>query len=286
MPPVEIRPLVADDVQGASDTWLAAISGLRASLGLGARPAGRADRKRLGERIGHLLRTDPAGSWVAEDGGRIVGLAQSFVRESYWVLSLLGVDPSVQSSGVGGRLLQQALAHGDGLPGTIQASLDPRAIHLYAAAGFDAHPSMEAHGTIRRRVAWPEGVREGGVDELDVVAAIDRTVRGGCRTTDLAHLLDDGETVLLLDGERAYALAREGRIVTLAGRDRTAAERVLRAAMTRASGAFEIGWLTGRQQWAIRTAVTAGLSLRPRGPVLVRGMAGPPAPYLPSGGLG
>ncbi len=56
--------------------------------------------------------------------------------------------------------------------------------------------------------------------------------------------------------------------------------------MARAPGAFEVSWLTGRQQWARGTAAAAGLSLHPRGPVMVRGMAGPPEPYLPSGGFG
>ncbi len=286
MAPVGIRPLEAGDVDGAVDAWVAAIGELRARLHLPGRRPGPADRARIARRIRHLRTTDPGGSWVATRDGRVAGLAQSFVRESYWVLSLLGVDPSVQGSGLGRRLLDRALVHGAGLPGTIQASHDPRAIRLYAAAGFDAHPSLDARGTVRQPVAWPEEVREGSLEDLGTAEKIDRAVRGSARTTDLVHLLGDEGVVLLLDKDRAYAVAREDRIIVLAGLDPAAAGRVLQAAMARAPGAFEVGWLTAGQQWAVRTAVDAGLTLHPRGPVMVRGLEGPPAPYLPSGGLG
>jgi hypothetical protein len=48
----------------------------------------------------------------------------------------------------------------------------------------------------------------------------------------------------------------------------------------------EVNWLTANQQWAIRTLVDAWVELVPSGPMMVRGMSGPPAPYIPSGGYG
>ena len=41
---------------------------------------------------------------------------------------------------------------------------------------------------------------------------------------------------------------------------------------------IEINWLTSAQQWAMREVVAAGIELRPYGPVMVRGMDGPPSP--------
>lgn len=290
-PSAEIRPMTTADVDAAGEVWLAAYADLGArhrppALGPVHAPTG-AERARLCGRIAHLLASDPQGSWVAEREGQVLGLALSFVRGSYWVLSLLGVDPSRQGSGVGRALLERALAHGAGCPGTIQTSVDPRASHLYAEAGFDPHPSMAAFGPVTRRPPVPDGVRAGGAGDLAVATAVDRAVRGAGREVDLRHLLADPEATLWLCAERAYALAKPDRLVTVAGRDGAAAA-VLTAALSGAAGdrPFEIGWLTGPQQWAVRPAVAAGLSLVPTGPVMVRGMDGPPAPYLPSGGLG
>ena len=44
---------------------------------------------------------------------------------------------------------------------------------------------------------------------------------------------------------------------------------------------IEINWLTSAQQWAIREVVAAGIELQPYGPVMVRGMDGPPLPVHP-----
>jgi GNAT superfamily N-acetyltransferase len=275
-------------VAPAVEVWLGAVADLRVRLRLPGRDATSADRARLAGRIDHLRTTDPEGSWAADRGGRLVGLVQSFVRESYWVLSLLGVEPAFQSSGVGRALLERALAHGNG-KGTIQASQDPRAVRLYATAGFELHPSMDASGTLRPdRPAAPPTVRTGGVDDLALADAVDRAVRGSARTADLLHELERNSSTLLLDGDRAYAVATPSRVVTLAGRDEGAAAGVLAAAFDLAppGGVYEVGWITAPQQWAVRATLAAGLSLHPRGPVMVRGMDGPPAPYLPSGGLG
>jgi GNAT superfamily N-acetyltransferase len=276
------------DVAGAVEVWLQAVADLTARHPAPGGAPGRPDRPRLTARLDHLLSTDPAGSWVAERRGRVVGLAQSFVRDRLWVLSLLGVDPRTQDKGVGRALLERALGHGAGCPGTIQASVDPRAVRLYATSGFDPHPSMTAFGPPTRRPAAPDGVRVGGTADLDVAASIDRAVRGAGRAVDLRHLVEGDGATLLLEGERAYAVVLPDRVVTLAGRDEGSAAAVLAAALARAPAGrpFEVGWLTAAQRWAFGPLVEAGLALHPRGPVMVRGMDRPPSPALPSGGFG
>ncbi len=285
------RPMEDADVAPAVEVWCSAM----ADMGTRHRPPARAaatgpagvDRGRVGRRLAHLLATDPAGSWVAEREGAVVGLAQAFVRGRHWVLSVLGVDPVCQSTGVGRALLGRALGYGAGGPGTVQASVDPRAVRLYATAGFEPHPTLMATGPVARRPAGPASVRAAGEEGLAVASAIDRAVRGAPRQADLAHLVADG-AALLLDGDRAYALAQADRVVTLAGRDEASAAAVLTAALARArpDGPFEVGWLTGGQQWALGPLLEAGLPLFPSGPVMIRGMERPFAPYLPSGGFG
>src|SRR5690349_12671906 len=106
--PMEIRPMRPDDVATAE-----ALSD-DAFFELEQRTGGRGDgpRRRTAEhaaewrrRTEHLLRTDPGGCWIAEHGGRTVGFATSFVRETTWFLATYAVRPDLQGQGVGTALL-------------------------------------------------------------------------------------------------------------------------------------------------------------------------------------
>src|SRR5206468_6710760 len=115
-------------------------------------------------RISHFLTHDPDGSWVADADGRVVGVALALKRGGMWGLSLLVVDPAVQSKGVGRRLLDAALTYAEpDQPAVILSSRDPRAIHRYASAGFDLYPQMRASGKVESsRLRRPElPVRDG-----------------------------------------------------------------------------------------------------------------------------
>ena len=89
-----VRPLAEEDVAAAGDAFDRAFAALRAALGLPVAARTQADAQRVHRRIAHFQATDPGGSWVAEDRGTIVGMSQAFVREGWWVLSLLGVATS------------------------------------------------------------------------------------------------------------------------------------------------------------------------------------------------
>jgi len=253
------------------------------------------DERRRQDRTRHFLGTDPGGSWVAEEGGTVIGMSQSFVREDYWMLSQLGTVPGRQGHGVGRELLRLALSHGDpGSPGTIQCSRDPKAMALYTSFGFVLHPVVAAWGVMRPgSVTRPAEVRRLEPDavtdrELEVIDGIDRAVRGSARTVDIVSMLSQPGNRLLLHADQGYAVARDERIVTLGARQEESASLVLRAmlAETPVGETIEINWLTSAQQWAIRVVVEAGIELQPYGPVMVRGMDGPPTPYIPSGGYG
>jgi ribosomal protein S18 acetylase RimI-like enzyme len=284
-----VRPMADADIGSAVEVWVRAFDEMRQRFGLPVPAPSAADLARQQSRMQHLLTTDPAGSWVAEDQGKVVGLSQSFVRDEYWVLALLGVAPSTQHAGTGRRLLEAALSHGEGLPGTIQCSRDPAAMRLYQSAGFALHPSVWASGPVRPGsvVADPR-VRVGAPDDLELAASVDIAVRKSTRRLDHAHLLRQDDHRLLVLDDLAYAVVTGHGVVTLGAAEPAAAATVLATAMAASEPdqAFEVGWITAPQQWAIDTVLRAGLELRPSGPVMVRGMPAPPAPYLPSGGLG
>ena len=84
-------------------------------------------------------------SLVLAAGAAVLG-----VLIARWGLSLLAVRPALQSGGLGRELLARALAYGDGAAGAIiLASADPRALRIYARAGFALHPSLTATGAPR-----------------------------------------------------------------------------------------------------------------------------------------
>jgi ribosomal protein S18 acetylase RimI-like enzyme len=292
---VTFRQMTEVDVPAAVAAFESGLLGIAAGLGMPVTGNSIQDERRRQDRTRHFLGTDPGGSWVAEEGETIVGMSQSFVREDYWMLSQLGTVPGRQGRGVGRDLLKLALSHGDPQsPGTIQCSRDPKAMALYTGFGFTLHPVVTAWGAIRPGTV----TRPGDVDryepdqvgerELDVIAAIDREVRGSARSVDIAAMLAQPGNRLLLHGDQGYAVAKDERIVTLGARQEESAALVLRAMLAEAPAGetIEVNWLTAAQQWAVREVVAAGIELQPYGPVMVRGMDGPPSPYIPSGGFG
>jgi ribosomal protein S18 acetylase RimI-like enzyme len=292
---VTFRQMTEADVPAAVAAFESGLLGISASVGLPITGNSIQDERRRQDRTRHFLGTDPGGSWVAEEGDTIVGMSQSFVREDYWMLSQLGTVPGRQGRGVGRELLKLAVSHGDpGSPGTIQCSSDPKAMALYTGFGFTLHPVVTAWGAMRPgAVARPPEVDRYEPDavgqrELDVVAAIDRTVRGSARSVDIVAMLAQPGNRLLLHADQGYAIAKDECIVTLGAYQEESAALVLRAMLAEAPAGetIEVNWLTSAQQWAVREVVAAGIELRPYGPVMVRGMDGPPRPYIPSGGFG
>ncbi|WP_233452026.1 GNAT family N-acetyltransferase [Rubrobacter xylanophilus] len=241
------------------------------------------------ERFRHLLRTDPGGSWVAEVSGRVVGVAAALRREGLWGLSVFAVSEECRGRGVGAELLRRALGYAEGCRGgLIVASTHPAALRRYALAGFSFRPTLLARGTVRRSALPKEpGVREGGEEDLELAARVDRRVRGATHGPDLEHLLRWGGRMLVCErcGEEGYAVFREGSPLLLAATDVGVASRLLWGVLARAPAGreVEVRWITGGQDWAVRAALDAGLGLGPSGPLCVRGEVGPLAPYLPSG---
>jgi ribosomal protein S18 acetylase RimI-like enzyme len=292
---VTFRQMTEDDVPAAVAAFESGLLGISANAGLPITGNSIQDERRRQDRTRHFLATDPGGSWVAEEGTTIVGMSQSFVREDYWMLSQLGTVPGRQGRGVGRELLKLAVSYGDPQsPGTIQCSSDPKAMALYTGFGFTLHPVVTAWGAIRpRSVTRPPEVDryepdQVGERELQVIATIDRAVRGSVRTVDIVAMLAQPGNRLLLHGDQGYAVAKDERIVTLGAHQEESAALVLRAMLAEAPAGetIEVNWLTSAQQWAVREVVAAGIELRPYGPVMVRGMDGPPRPYIPSGGFG
>ena len=279
---LSVRPLQASDIDAVHAVSVDAFQDLNRRFGEPPEPVGPVAAARL--RVGRLLGTDPAGAWVAEHRGEVVGCSLGILREGVWGLSLLVVSPSAQSSGVGRELLRRAWEYGAGARGWIVlASRDPRALRSYARLGLDLHPAVAARGRPLRIAAPPE-VRVGTPDDLSLTEEVDRAVRGAAHGEDLLALLEAGGDLLVLPGE-GYAVVRDGVVRLLAARRADAAVTLLRGCLA-AAGAREasVEWITSAQSWAVAPCLEAGLQLRADlGGVFLGGDVGPFEPYLPSG---
>jgi GNAT superfamily N-acetyltransferase len=274
----ELRPMRDDDVAAVNELSVRAFEDYARRLG--EPPPVPPPFAAAHLRLRHLLATDPGGCWVADDGA-IAGAAIALVREGIWGLSLLVVDPGLQSAGIGGALLERALVHGDGARGgIILASADHRALRAYSRAGFALHPTVKATGAPRGVAADP-AVRPFTAGDHPMAAAVDRAVRGAAHGADLDALAAAGCQLLAYPG-RGYVASRGGDVKTLAAADEEAAAALLRTVLATTPNA-EVEWITARQQWAVAVALDAGLELRPQSAVFLRGDVGPFTPYIPGG---
>lgn len=241
------------------------------------------------ERYRSFLRTDPGGAWVAEDKGAIVGVAFALRREGLWVLSLFAVDEARRGKGIGRELLERALSYGEGTSAAmIASSTDPAAMRRYALAGFTLHPTLTAEGFVRRESIPPSlPVYEGEEKHLEMAAEVDRRLRGGAHGPDLERMLDTGSRLLVSErgGEMGYAVVKEGPPPVVAATHEEMARDLLWAAFAdeRPGSETVVRWITARQKWAVDVSLEAGLSLKPDGPICIKGNPGPLYPYLPSG---
>ena len=139
---VQVRPMKPSDAAGVYRTSSEAIPATAEEREQAMnRSAEEVERRKV--RYLHFLEHDPEGAWVAVVEGRVVGVALALMREGLWILSLFAVEEAYRGTGVGRRLLERVIHHGEGCRGGILASsTHPAAVRSYARAGFDLLPSL------------------------------------------------------------------------------------------------------------------------------------------------
>lgn len=289
---VLIRPMREDDVAAAEEVTREAFHDLdvrrRRADEPPAEPRSPARRGEWCERVRFVRGTDPGGCWVAEHGGRVVGVAVSARRDLTWVLVTYAVRPGHQGRGIGRGLLDAALTRATGcLRGMISASHDPLAARRYVRAGFALHPMMFLAGAVPR-AALPvvEHVRDGSSGDIDLCDSVDRQVRDAAHGVDHELMLRQ-HRLLVRDrpsGSGYVYLEEDGSPYLLAATNRRTATALLweSLAATDPTRTVHIGHVTAEQRWAVDAGMEAGMRLDTAGYLALRGMK-PPAPYLPSG---
>jgi len=163
----------------------------------------------------HILRTDPAGSWVAEVDGMVIAFAQGLVRGDIWFLAQLFVHPDVHANGIGKELLRLAMDHGrtEGCRTfSVVSSTSPVAQSLYMRAGMFAFAiGYRTGGPVEPLLDLPEPSSDlvtvnGCADWQDQIAALDRANFGAERRQDHAYYLDPAARPL--EEAASFALVR------------------------------------------------------------------------------
>lgn len=275
---VLVRPMEDDDIFQVATVTAEAF---RTDIGSSAL------RRNWEQRLRHSLLSDPDGSFVSERDGRVTGSAQAVIREGIWILSLMAVSPTLGAGGEGRALMQAALGYDrDCSGGLIVASDDPRALRLYGSSGFALEATFRATGAVDPALlpdAHP-AITPVPAAQLDTLAPISRAARGAAHTPDLGVALYRNSSFFRLE-DRGFVATMPGRGVwTLAARDEQAAAALLWHALAQLQNerAIEIGWISGRQQWALDVLLAARLSVTSYGALASRGAVGPLYPYLPS----
>src|SRR3989442_5339512 len=115
---------------------------LRSSSDLARRQGNTVPQTRIQDMafaLAHLQRTDPRGFHVALKGDRVAAFASTILRGNTHFLSMFWALPSLQSQGVGRRLLARAFERPQPPASAVRcvfASLDPRAQALYLKFGM------------------------------------------------------------------------------------------------------------------------------------------------------
>ena len=151
--------------------------------------------------LAHLQRTDPKGFQVALGNGRVVAFASTILRGNTHFLSMFWALPSVQSRGVGRRLLTRAFERPRPPASAVRcvyASLDSRAQALYLKFGMYPRgmfyllkgPPKGSPRPERNVELVPLGEPgKASREMLNVAARFDRVFRAARRDDDIRHVM-------------------------------------------------------------------------------------------------
>jgi ribosomal protein S18 acetylase RimI-like enzyme len=150
--------------------------------------------------LAHLQRTDPRGFHVAERNGKVVAFASTILRGKTHFLSMFWALPSLQSQGIGRRLLTRAFEHPRPPASAVRcvfASLDLRAQSLYLKFGMRPRGMFYMLRGAPKPTARPklavelEPVGAPGTtsrEMLAIAARFDRTFRATRRDPDIGFV--------------------------------------------------------------------------------------------------
>ena len=175
------------------------------------------EKRRRNKLMIHLIDTDPAGSYGAFVGNKMIGYSSAMVRDGQWYLAFLFVDPKYQGRGIGKRLLKRSLIitkdeeiHTHSLA---TFAYNAHAVALYTAFGFHPIESLPMmvwrarKGKQVRRIRNDYHFRIINIDnyeQIEVLNRLDKKNRGIYRPEEHKFWidLDTAKGYLFYDGRK------------------------------------------------------------------------------------
>lgn len=144
---------------------------------------------------------------VAEQNGRILGSNCLDERGPISGVGPITVDPSVQNSGIGRRLMEAVLARSNerGFPGCrlLQAGYHMRSLSLYTKLGFAERESVvRLQGPAINRIVPGYSFRAATATDAPACNALCFRVHGHDRAAELADAIAQGSVTIAEDGGR------------------------------------------------------------------------------------
>lgn len=228
---------------------------------------------------GFSLADDPEGAWIAEDAGKVVGMAIAWACGTFWYLADLFVLPEYQGRRVGQELIERALDHasrrGASNRALITFAYNQTAVGMYVKHGlYPREPFYRVSAASTALAALqPTDIScialEGSAQELGTLTAIDEACLGFSR--EKHHRFLRGATsmrgfTLQHDGETVgYAyLSSDGHIgplaVMQAGAMGPAFSAMLALAREQATPAIS-AFLAGSNELALSIAIRSGMRI-------------------------
>ncbi len=161
-----------------------------------------------------FLRASPAGCFVAEMEGRVVGTAATIAYEGRFAwIGMVLVNPAARGQGVGTKLLEKTIEYldGCGIP-SMKLDATPQGKPIYEKLGFVSEYEIERWHL--KRAPAPNAVPEANPVELVEVLALDRDIFGADRGELLRSVAQEAPGFALQtrsEGRLAgYAFGRKG----------------------------------------------------------------------------
>lgn len=139
---------------------------------------------------------------VAERDGEVIGSNVADERDPIVGIGPITVDPNVQNSGAGARLMRHLIDRevGRGAPGIrlVQAAFHNRSLSLYTKLGFEPREPLSCMQGPPLRVEIPgRSVRAARVDDLPECDRVCRRVHGHTRSGELRDAITGGSAMVV-----------------------------------------------------------------------------------------
>jgi GNAT superfamily N-acetyltransferase len=161
-----------------------------------------------------FLRAGPAGCFVAEVEGRVMGTAAIIVYEGRFAwIGMVLVDPVTRGQGIGTKLLEKTIEYLDacGIP-SMKLDATPQGKPIYEKLGFVSEYEIERW--LRKRPSTARAIAEGGPAQPEDAFALDREVFGADRSELLRSVEQDAPKFALAARDQGkltgYAFGRKG----------------------------------------------------------------------------